>query len=195
MHLLFQSNNPRTNTKWLTKEFYNQKSCGSSCDSALSMHGVNHHQDNSRDQHVNTFTLIGSQLVVMVLRAQWPLYYRVIFPFCGGGKKKRWQKNKGILWLGYHRYSSKKPVSTVSKCSLVLTSYLFWSQNFLNEIAPSPFLILLKLRCNFCTEFQYLCLELCIKLGCEEGTVHVHWFLFVFDILIEKFIFLSWVKW
>ena len=111
------------------------------------------------------------------------------------GKKKRWQKNKGILWLGYHRYSSKKPVSTVSKCSLVLTSYLFWSQNFLNEIAPSPFLILLKLRCNFCTEFQYLCLELCIKLGCEEGTVHVHWFLFVFDILIEKFIFLSWVKW
>ena len=111
------------------------------------------------------------------------------------GKKKRWQKNKGILWLSYHRYSSKKPVSTVSKCSLVLTSYLFWSQNFLNEIAPSPFLILLKLRCNFCTEFQYLCLELCIKWGCEEGTVHVHWFLFVFDILIEKFIFLSWVKW
>ena len=46
-------------------------------------------QDSSRDQHVNTFTLIGSQLVVMVLRAQWSLYYRVIFPLCGGGKKKK----------------------------------------------------------------------------------------------------------
>ena len=34
---------------------------------------VNHHQDNTRDQHVNTFTLIGSQLIVIVLRAQWPL--------------------------------------------------------------------------------------------------------------------------
>ena len=34
---------------------------------------VNHHQDNTRDQHVNPFTLIGSQLVVIVLRAQWPL--------------------------------------------------------------------------------------------------------------------------
>ena len=154
MHLRFQSNNPRTNTKWLTKEFYKQKSCGSSYDSALSMCDVNHHQDSSRDQHVNTFTLIGSQLVVMVLRAQWPLYYRVIFPLCGGGKKKKDdKKTKAFFWLGYHRYPTKKPVSTVSKCSLVLTSYLFWSQNFLDEIAPVPFLILLKLRCNFCTEF------------------------------------------
>ena len=31
--------------------------------------------------------------------------YCTIFPFCGGGKKKR-PKNKGILWLGYHRYPS-----------------------------------------------------------------------------------------
>ena len=30
---------------------------------------VNDHQDNTCDQHVNTFTLIGSELVVMVLRA------------------------------------------------------------------------------------------------------------------------------
>ena len=60
------------------------------------MHDVNHHQDNSRDQHVNTFTLIGSQLVVMVLRAQWPLYYLVIFPFCGGGKKKDDKKTKAF---------------------------------------------------------------------------------------------------
>ena len=42
-----------------------------SCDPALSVHdNVNHHQDNTRDQHVNAFTLIGSQFVVMVLRAQ-----------------------------------------------------------------------------------------------------------------------------
>ena len=34
---------------------------------------VNHHQDNTRDRHVNTFTLIGSQLVVLLLRALWPL--------------------------------------------------------------------------------------------------------------------------
>ena len=44
-------------------------------------------------------------------------YYLEIFPFCGGGKKqkkktkknkkKRRQKNKCILWLGYHRYPSK----------------------------------------------------------------------------------------
>ena len=41
----------------------------SSCDPALSVHdNVNYHQDNKRDQQVNTFTLIGSQLVVMVLR-------------------------------------------------------------------------------------------------------------------------------
>ena len=33
-------------------------------------------------------------------------YYCAIFPFCGGGKKR--QKNKGILWLGYHRYPSKE---------------------------------------------------------------------------------------
>ena len=48
-----------------------EKSRDSSCDPALSVHdNVSHHQDNTRDQHVN---LIGSQLVAMVLRAQWPL--------------------------------------------------------------------------------------------------------------------------
>ena len=48
-----------------------QKSRDSSCDPALSVHdNVSHHQDNTRDQHVN---LIWSQLVAMVLRAQWPL--------------------------------------------------------------------------------------------------------------------------
>ena len=32
-------------------------------------------------------------------------YYCAIFPFCGGGKKKK-TKNKSILWLGYHRCPS-----------------------------------------------------------------------------------------
>ena len=44
----------RWNTKRLTEEFYKKKSRGSSCDTALSVHdNVNHHQDNTRDQHVN----------------------------------------------------------------------------------------------------------------------------------------------
>ena len=48
-----------------------QKSRDSSCDPALSVNdNVSHHPDNTRDQHVN---LIWSQLVAMVLRAQWPL--------------------------------------------------------------------------------------------------------------------------
>ena len=52
-------------TKWLTKECFKQKSRGPSCDPALSVHdNVNHHQDNTRGH------LIGSQVVVMVLRAQ-----------------------------------------------------------------------------------------------------------------------------
>ena len=60
--------------KMTGKEFYKKKSRGSSCDPALSVHdNVNHHQHNTRDQHVNTFILTGSQSVVMALRAQWPL--------------------------------------------------------------------------------------------------------------------------
>ena len=63
----------------------------------------------TRDQHVNTFTLIGSKLVVMVLRAQRPLgTIAQFFHFVAEEKKKRRQKNKGILWLGYHMYPSKK---------------------------------------------------------------------------------------
>ena len=55
----------------------------------------------------------------MVLRAQWPLgTIAQFFHFVAEEKnkkkqkqkqkKKRRQKNKGILWLGYHRYPSKK---------------------------------------------------------------------------------------
>ena len=55
----------------------------------------------------NTLTLIGSQLVVMVLRVKWPLgTIAQFFHFVAEGKKRR-QKNKGVLWLGYHRYPSK----------------------------------------------------------------------------------------
>ena len=75
-----------------------QKSRGSSCDPALSVHdNVNHYPDDARDQHVNTFTLIGSQLVVMVLRAQWPLGIIVQFFHLVVEEKKRRQKNKGVF--------------------------------------------------------------------------------------------------
>ena len=60
----------RSNTKRPAKDFYQQKFRGSSFDPALSVHdNVNHHQDNTRDQHVNTSL---DQLVL----------------FRGGGKKK-----------------------------------------------------------------------------------------------------------
>ena len=81
----------RWNTKRLTKEFYKQKSRGSSCDPALSVHdNVNHHQDNTRDQHVNT-SLDHSLEGPMTTG-----YYCTIFLFCGGGKKKWRQKNKAF---------------------------------------------------------------------------------------------------
>ena len=64
---------------------------------------VNHHQDNTRDQMCEHF--IGSQLVVMVLRAQWPLGTIAQF-FHFLAEEKKTTKTKGILWLGYHRYPS-----------------------------------------------------------------------------------------
>ena len=95
-HIHHQNNSPRTNKKWLIKEFYRQKSRGSSCDPALSVHGNgNHHQDNTRAQHVNTFTLIGSQLVVMALRAQWPLgTIAQFFHFVAEEKRKTTKKKQ-----------------------------------------------------------------------------------------------------
>ena len=44
----------------------------------------------------------------MVLRAQWPLGTIAQFFHFVAEEKKRRQKNKGILWLGYHMYPSKK---------------------------------------------------------------------------------------
>ena len=44
----------------------------------------------------------------MVLRAQWPLGTIAQFFHFVAEEKKRRQKNKGILWLGYHRYPVKK---------------------------------------------------------------------------------------
>ena len=59
---------------------------------------VNYHQDSSRDQHVNTFTLIGSQLVVMVLRAQWPVgTIAQFFHFVAEEKKKTTKKQRRFM--------------------------------------------------------------------------------------------------
>ena len=53
---------------------------------------VNHHQDNTRDQMCEHF--IGSQLVVMVLRAQWPLgTIAQFFHFVAEEKKKKKKKD------------------------------------------------------------------------------------------------------
>ena len=52
----------------------------------------------TRDQYVNTFTLIGSQLVVMVLRAQWPLgTIAQIFHFVAEEKKKTTEKQRHFM--------------------------------------------------------------------------------------------------
>ena len=54
-----------------------------------------------------------------VLRAQWPLgTIAQFFHFVAEEKKKRRQKNKGILWQGYHRYPSKKIVEWILTCHL-----------------------------------------------------------------------------
>ena len=59
---------------------------------------VNHHQDNTRDQQVNTFTLIGSQLVVMVLRALRPLgTIAQSFHFVAEEKKKTTKKQRRFM--------------------------------------------------------------------------------------------------
>ena len=51
----------------------------------------------TRDQHVNTFTLIGSKLVVMVLRAQRPLAtIAQFFHFVAEEKKKDDKKTKAF---------------------------------------------------------------------------------------------------
>ena len=64
----------------------------------------------------------------MVLRAQWPQgTIAQFFLFVAEEKKKR-QKNKGILWLGYHRYPSNEHISVkkmkrmdhVQSCQLFL---------------------------------------------------------------------------
>ena len=63
----------RWNTKRPTKEFSKQKSRVRHVTRTCPCMTTSIIIKITRDQHVNTFTLIGSQLVVMVLRAQWPL--------------------------------------------------------------------------------------------------------------------------
>ena len=57
----------------------------------------------------------------MVLRAQWPLSTIVqFFHFVAEGKKKkRRQKNKGILWLGYRYPSNYKAYFMISMFRLL----------------------------------------------------------------------------
>ena len=51
-----------------------------------------------RVQHVNTFTLIGSQLVIMVLRAQWPLgTIAQFFHFVVEEKKQTTKKQRRFM--------------------------------------------------------------------------------------------------
>ena len=96
----------RWNTKRLTKEFYRQNLV------------VRHVTEPCTC--MTTSIIIKITRVISMWTPHWitvsyhgvegPMttgYYVAIFPFCGGGKKKR-QKNKGILWQGYHRYPRKK---------------------------------------------------------------------------------------
>ena len=128
----------RWNTKRLTKELCKQKSRGSSCEPALSVHdNVNNHQDNTldhlSDQLVWTYIYIyHMNITVSCHGVKGPMTtgcYCTIFPFCGGGKKKR-PKNKGILWLGYHRYPSnyKRYERSVS-VKWVFLQFSTWSPN------------------------------------------------------------------
>ena len=63
-------------------------------------------------------------------------YYCAIFPFCGRGKKKMTKNQKGILWLGYHRYPSKNDEydNKIIKTSLRTD---IWSNNPLILITDS----------------------------------------------------------
>ena len=63
----------RWNTKRPTKEFSKQKYRARHVTQTCPCMTTSIIIKITRDQQVNTFTLIGSQLVVMVLRAQWPL--------------------------------------------------------------------------------------------------------------------------
>ena len=78
----------RWNTKRPTKEFSKQKSRARHVTQTCPCMTTSIIIKITRDQQVNTFTLIGSQLVVMVLRTQWP--------FCSGGKKKDDQKTTQV---------------------------------------------------------------------------------------------------
>ena len=76
------------------------------CDPALSVRdNVNHHQGNTCEH------LDPPWITVSCHGVEGPMttgYYCAIFPFCGGGKIKDDKKNKGIQWLGYHRYPSNE---------------------------------------------------------------------------------------
>ena len=66
----------------------------------------------------------------MVLRAQWPLGTIAQFFHFVAEEKKRRQKNKGILWLGYHRYPSKNSSVTSWNENLATVSHNNLIQGF-----------------------------------------------------------------
>ena len=84
----------------------------------------------------------------MVLRAQWPLgTIAQFFHFVAEEKKKekKTTKNKGILWLGYHRYPSKNVSPNVRKYygsyrrrdgRPFLTVNLLWPRLLLTHFGP-----------------------------------------------------------
>ena len=74
-------------------------------------------------------------------------YYCAIFPFCGGGKKTD-DKKKGVLWLGYHRYTSNDSLVVFFILEVFSTpwSHLTWDWSF---IRPSSF------RAGGCCGFLY----------------------------------------
>ena len=85
----------RWNTKRLTKEFYKQKSCGSSYNPALSVHdNINHHQDNTViSMWTPHWTTVSCHVVEDPMTTG---YYCTIFPFCGRGKKQDDKKTKAF---------------------------------------------------------------------------------------------------
>ena len=64
---------------------------------------VNYHQDNTRDQMCEHF--IGSQLVVMVLRAQWPLGTIAQFFHIVAEEKEKTTKKQRHFMIGLPQVS------------------------------------------------------------------------------------------
>ena len=132
----------RWNTKRPTKEFSKQKSRVRHVTRTCPCMTTSIIIKITRDQHVNIFTLIGSQLVVMVLRAQWPLgtIARSV------NHAMSWSKNN-YSWLDLSRWTerlSRGLLSSNMGSSLCLAK-LPELQSFRKQLFTGTFFIL-----NFC---------------------------------------------